>query len=34
MEVDVTQAQGRDYRPISRDIVNQDEKDSPIAPCS
>ena len=34
VEVNVTQAQGRDYRPISRDIVNQDEKDSPIAPCS
>ena len=33
VEVNVTQALRRDYKPISRDLVNQDEKDSPIAPC-
>ena len=34
VEVNVTQAQGRDYKPISRDLVDQDEKDLPIAPHS
>ena len=34
VEVNVTQALGRDYKPISRGLVNQDERDSPIAPCS
>ena len=32
VEVNVTQTLGRDYKPMSRDFVNQDEKDSPIAP--
>ena len=34
VEVNLTQTPGRDYKPISRDLVNQDEKDLPIAPCS
>ena len=34
VEANVTQAPGRDYKLMSRDLVNQDEKDSPIAPCS
>ena len=34
VDVNVTQAPGRDYKPISRDLVNQDEKNSPISPCS
>ena len=33
VEVNVTQAPGRDYRPISRNLVNEDENDLPIAPC-
>ena len=33
VEVNVTQAPGWDYKPISRDLVNQDEKDLPIDPC-
>ena len=34
VEDNVTRAPGRDYKPISRGLVNEDEKDSPIAPCS
>ena len=34
VEVNVTQAPGRDYKPISRDLVDQDEKDLRVAPHS
>ena len=34
VEANITQAPGRDYKPISRDLVDQDEKDLPIAPHS
>ena len=33
VEVNVTQAPGWDYRPISRNLVNEDENDLPIVPC-
>ena len=34
VEVNITRTPGRDYKPISRDLVDQDEKDLPISPHS